>query len=173
VVLTGLLDRPVHVATYAPGVLLVDGPLVLTLPADPDRRDRAERALRFAATGRNAEALAVLASGPSGPVGTAQRGLLAARTGAAAADDVAAAAAALRRRAPDLPETAVLTALERSYGSHRPVAPDLVAVPTLAIGLAAALRLYRGARAEPPEFLTRAAATRLPDGPTTAWITTN
>lgn len=169
VVLTGLFDRPVHVATYAPGVLLVDGPLVLNLPADPALHDRAERALRFAATGRNAEALAVLAAGPSGAVGTAQRGLLAARTGAAAADDVAAAAAALRRSAPDLPDTAVLTALERSYGRRRPVAPDLVAVPTLAIGLATALRLYHGARTAPPEFLARAAATRLPDGPATAW----
>jgi hypothetical protein len=169
VVLTGVLDRPLHVAAYAPGVLLIDGPQVLCLPVDAGLALRAERAQRFVSTGRIAEATAVLASGPAGPVGTALHGLLAARAGAAGADDVAEAAAALRRDAPDLPDTAVLTALVRSYNTHRPVPPALLAVPILSAALTTALNLYTHAGADPPALLTRPAQAGLPTQAITAW----
>lgn len=172
VVVTGLLDRPLHVAAYAPGAVLIDGGHVLHLPADPAQRPQVERAQRFVAAGRLAEAKAVLAAdGLTDPVGVALRGLLAARDGVAAAEEVATAAATLRRAAPDLPDTAVLTALARTFSGPRarPVPPDLAAPPVLALGLTAALRLYRGADLEPPGFMTRAAETRLPDQALTVW----
>ena len=59
--------------------------------------------------------------------------------------------------------------MRRAPGT-RPVAPELTAVPTLTLGLTTALRLYRGARADPPDFLTAAAATLIPGSPVTAWV---
>ena len=173
VALDGLFDARLRAAAYVPpgvaGLLVVDlsgaVPAVLSYPAagvaDSDAMAallRADRAQRFAAQGRIAEANATLDTGPAGIPGTIVRGLIAARSGAAGADDVVRLVAALNTAAPRLPDAAVLETLGAGAQSAAPrQGPGAAAQP---VGVAHAGRHAHARGAALPRRRNRAARDR-------------